>query len=131
MAVSYFAIQERLNEILEDLGKRQGEYEQAAEQKHKLIRDYELRLARTSLTARGDTATEKKWRALDAIAAAEDDIYGRMKEAEGKYEGLKAAVKVLETRATIGMSLLKSFEKEAGRAGRSQQPAWSENGGGS
>jgi hypothetical protein len=53
-----------------------------------------------------------------------------MKEAEGKYEGLKAAVKVLETRATIGMSLLKSFEKEAGRSGRAQQPAWSENGAG-
>lgn len=128
MALSYFAIQERLNEILEDLGERQNAYAEAAEDKHKLIRDYELRLARTGLTAKGDTATEKKWRALDAIAASEDDIYGRMKEAEGKYEGLKAAVKVLETRATIGMSLLKSFEKEASRSGRAQQPAWSGNG---
>jgi SNF2 family DNA or RNA helicase len=129
MPVSYFAIQERLGEIEEDLGTRQNEYEQAAEDFHKLTKDFELRMARAGLTAKGDTATEKKWRALDSIAAAEDTLYSDLKEAEGKYKGLQAAVKVLETRATIGMSLLKSFEKEAGRAGRAQQPAWSNGAG--
>lgn len=102
------AIMTRLEEIEQDLATRQNEYEAAAEDKHKLVRDYELRIARASLQARGDTATEKKWRALEAIAAANDGLYEKLTVAEGKYEGLKAAVRVLETRATIGQSLLKA-----------------------
>lgn len=104
-------IMERLEGIEQDLGERQNEYEAAAEDKHKLVRDYELRVARASLQAQGATATEKKWRALEAIAASDDELYAKLTEAEGKYEGLKAAVRVLETRATIGQSLLKAMAR--------------------
>lgn len=100
-------IVERLEAIEEDLEARQTDFEAAAGDFHRLVRDYELRVARASLQAQGATATEKKWRALEAIAAAEDGLYEQLKEAEGKYEGLRAAVRVLEQRATIGMSLLK------------------------
>src|SRR5690349_11482803 len=106
--MEYAQIVERLEEIEGDLADRQVDYEAAADNFHRLTRDYELRLAKASLVAHGSTATEKKWRALEAIAAADDDLYENLKEAEGRYEGLKAAVRVLETRATIGMSLLKS-----------------------
>lgn len=127
MPLTYFGVQERLGEIEQDLAERQNEYEAAAEDVKKLARDYELRMARTALTTKADTATEKKWRALDAIAAAEDDLYERLKNAEGKYEGLKAAVKTLEIRATIGMSLLKTMTRESREdlVRTDREPAWS------
>lgn len=106
--MEYVQIVARLEAIEEDLEVRQTDYEAAAGEYHRLIRDYELRLARVSMQTKADTATEKKWRALDAVAASDDGLYEKLKEAEGKYEGLKAAVRVLEQRATIGMSLLKA-----------------------
>jgi hypothetical protein len=110
--MEYLQIVERLEAIEEDLETRQTDFEASAGEYHRLTRDYELRLARASLAARGDTATERKWRALEAVAASGDGIYESLKVAEGKYEGLKAAVRVLEQRATIGMSLLKAQTRE-------------------
>lgn len=112
--MEYAQIVSRLEDIEGDLADRQIAYEAAAGEFHRLTRDYELRLARTSLQTKADTATEKKWRALDAVAAAEDGMYERLKDAEGAYEGCKAAVRVLETRATIGMSLLKAARETGG-----------------
>jgi hypothetical protein len=109
--MEYVQILQRLEAIEEDLAERQTAYEDAAGDMHRLIRDYELRIARASLAAHGSTATEKKWRALEAVAASEDGLYEDMKEAEGKYEALKAAVRVLEQRATIGMSILKAASR--------------------
>lgn len=103
----------RLEEIEKDLGERQNEYAEAAENRHKLVRDFELRAARAGLAARADTATEKKWKALVEIAAADDSLYEDLANAEGAYEGAKAAVRVLETRANIGMSLLKAHGRAA------------------
>ena len=124
--MDYAQIIERLEAIEADLEARQVDYEAAAGEMHRLIRDYELRLARASLAATGDTATERKARALVAIAAAGDGLYENLKEAEGKYEGLKAAVRVLEQRATIGMSLLKAQTRESGPQSQGQsQPQWS------
>jgi hypothetical protein len=91
-------IVKRLEDIEADLEARQAPFEIAAGDCHRLARDYELRLARVSLQTRADTATEKKWRAIDAVA-------------EGRYEALKAAVRVLEQRATIGMALLKAASR--------------------
>lgn len=108
MTLTYAQILGRLEEIEADLARLQPQYEAAATEVHRLVRDFELRVARTSLASRATTATEKKWRALDAIAAAEDDLYERLKTAEGTYEGCKAAVRVLEQRASIGQSLLKT-----------------------
>jgi hypothetical protein len=112
VSLTYEQIQARLEQIEDDLGHRQFEFEQAAEEKHKLARDYELRYARALVAAQGDSLKERQAAALLAIAAADDDIYQRHLEAEGKYEGLKAVVRVLEQRATIGMSLLKAHTRE-------------------
>lgn len=108
MRLTYDQILGRLEEIEQDLADRQPDYEQSAKDFHRLTRDFELRVARTSMTTKAATATEKKWRALDAIAAADDDLYDRLTTAEGTYEGCKAAIRVLEQRASIGQSLLKT-----------------------
>lgn len=107
MSLSPAEIMERLEGIEKDLATRQNEYEQAAEDRHKLVRDFEMRIAQGSLAAHGTTATEKKWRAMEAVAV-NGDLYTRLTEAEGKYEGLKAVVRVLEQRASIGQSLLRA-----------------------
>lgn len=114
MTMPYNTILERLEAIEADLQERQQGFEDAARDFHKLTRDFELRMARGSLTARADTATEKKWRALDAIAVSDDGFYEKLKNAEGNYEGYKAAVRVLEQRASIGQSLLKQAAQERG-----------------
>lgn len=115
MALSAIEIENRLEAIEQDMAERQSAFELAAAEKHRLAREFELRQARAFLAASGDTATERKARATEALAAADDGIWERMAEAEGRYEGLKAAVRTLETRATIGMSLLKVHSREASR----------------
>lgn len=113
MTVTYEQIQRRLEEIEQDLAIRQADFEVAANEKHRLVRDFELRHARAYLAAAGATATEKKARALEALAASDDGIYEKLMDAEGRYEGLKAAIRTLETRASIGQSLLRS-QREVG-----------------
>jgi hypothetical protein len=103
----------RLEEIDRDLEARQTDGEEAAEAFRRTAREMELRLAKGRLAASGDTQTEKKDRALVAIAASEDDLYERHSQAEAAYEGLKAAIKVLEVRTGIGQSLLK-WQRETG-----------------
>ena len=120
MSLSYSQIIERLEEIEADLGERQNEYEAAADDVRRLAREFQLREAHAFMAAKGDTATERKAKATIALAAAEDGIWERMGAAEGRYEGLRAAVRVLEQRGTIGMSLLKAQTREAG-----PQPQWS------
>jgi hypothetical protein len=105
-------ISRRLEEIERDLGDRQEPLAQAAEVYHRLTRDFELRMARAMVAADGKTATEKKAQALIAIAASDDGLYEDLTRAQGEYEGARAAVRVLETRATIGMSLAKSAPRE-------------------
>jgi hypothetical protein len=112
MALSYVQITDRLEQIEADLGERQTEFSKAAEDYHRLVRDYELRHARAMQVASGGTATEKKAQATIAVAASDDDLYARFLAAEGAYEGARAAVRVLETRAMIGMALLKSHARE-------------------
>jgi hypothetical protein len=112
MSLTYTQIVDRLEQIEIDFGERQEPFAEAAERFHKLTREYELRLARAMVAAQGKTATEKKAQALIAIAASDDSLYQDLKEAEGDYEGARAAVRVLENRSMIGMSLLKGASRE-------------------
>lgn len=112
--MSYLAYQERLQEIERDLAEKQPGYEQAADDAVRTEREFELRMARTKLTAKGSTETAKKDRALETIAAAEDNLYERYTDAQARYAALKVANKVLETRAMIGMSLLRAQQRETG-----------------
>lgn len=101
------AVMARLSEIEADLGNRQNDLEQAAGDRARLIRDWERRLAISTATAKGGDANARKQAAL-VMAAEQDDLYERLRDAEGAYAALYAVVRVLDTRATIGMALLKT-----------------------
>ena len=93
-------VQARLEDIEADLALRQNEIEPAAMAWFTSKRDRELAEAVAYAGAKGP-ATERK---IIAHLGAEE---------EGKWEGMKHVIRVLETRANIGMSLLRSH----GRAG--------------
>lgn len=112
MALTFNQIIERLEGIEYDLGERQEDFAQAAEDYHRLVRDYELRIARALVASDARTTTEKKAHALIAVAAASDSPLVALSDAEGRYEGARAAVRVLEQRAMIGMSLAKAHGRE-------------------
>lgn len=101
------AVLARLAEIETDLAERQNAYEEAAGAKFRLVRDWEKRLAIASAHAKGGDANARKQAAL-VIAASQDDLYDRLTDAESEYAAVHAAVRVLETRSTIGMAILKS-----------------------
>lgn len=96
-----------LEAISEDLAERQNEYEQAASDRARLVRDWERRLAAHVMTAKGSDAGARKAAALGA-AIAQDDLYERLMDAEGRFEGCRAVIKVLETRSMIGLGILRS-----------------------
>lgn len=105
MSLTPAQIEQRLQELEEDLAERQNAYADASEKWHRLAREREYQHAVEFMRAEGATVTERKETARQLttrIGIAE----------EGEYEGLKAAIRVMELRAMIGMALLKS----AGRA---------------
>jgi hypothetical protein len=93
-------ISERLESIEADLSERQRELEDAAMDWYRKKRDLEHDKAVAFLAAEGTVAERQ------AKAARDNSAIG--KEEEARYEAIKAVVRVLETRAAIGMSLLKS-----------------------
>jgi 7,8-dihydro-6-hydroxymethylpterin-pyrophosphokinase len=94
-------IMERLEEIEQDLGLKQNEYERAASEWFGIRRDKEKAWATAYLGADDGAVTDRK---ASAILASED--VGR--EEEARYVALKAAIDVLMARATIGQSLLRA-----------------------
>lgn len=92
-------IMARLTEIERDLAVRQNELEDAAMGWYRKKRDREYDWSVAFAAAEG---TDMKRR---ATATRESARVGA--EEEGHWEGLRAVVRVLETRATIGMALLK------------------------
>lgn len=94
-------IEQRLQELEEDLALRQGAYESAAEKWYRKLREREYQHAVEFMRASGDTVTERKEQAREVTS-----LIGITEEAE--YEGLKAAIRVMEQRAMIGMALLRS-----------------------
>jgi hypothetical protein len=97
----------RLEEIERDLAERMNDYEQAADDRARKIRDWEKRLAIHQKTANGANAEVRKATALVA-AIEQDGLYEELSDAEARYDALRVVVRVLETRATIGMSILRS-----------------------
>lgn len=90
----------RLEAIEQDLALRQMDLEQAALDWFRAKRDREKKWAEAYLEAEG---TDGARRAQANIAAVEVG-----KEFEAAWEGLKAVVRVLDTRAAIGMAILKA-----------------------
>jgi hypothetical protein len=101
------AVLERLAQIEHDLGERQNDYEDAAGARARLIRDWEKRLAIATAKAKGGDANARKQAAL-VMAAEQDDLYERLTNAESDYAASQAVMRVLETRASIGQSILRS-----------------------
>lgn len=93
-------VQARLEQIEQDLSVRQNVFEAAALSWYRVKREKEKRWAQAYLTASGPVH-ERKAHADLAVATV-----GVMEEAE--YEAVKAVVRTLEARATIGQSLLRS-----------------------
>jgi hypothetical protein len=99
------AVMERLIAIEEDLAVRQGTLESAALAWYRLKRDREKERAVKFIGAEGTVAER------NAIADRETALIG--KDEEALYESLRAVVRTLETRASIGQSLLRSQWRQA------------------
>jgi len=90
----------RLDEIDRDLANRLNEMEAAALAWYRVKRDKEKACAEAFLRATGTVAERK------ALADRETALIGVAEEAE--YEALRHVVRVLETRASIGQSILRA-----------------------
>lgn len=90
----------RLQDIEQDLATRQNQLEDAALGWFRAKRDKEHKHAVVFIGAQGTVAERTQQ------AAREASLIGR--EEEALYEALRAVVRTLETRSTIGMALLKS-----------------------
>lgn len=94
------AVQERLAEIENEMALKQNDLEAAAFDHWRSKRDKEKTRAEEFLQATG-TVAERNAKA-DTLTA---DIG---MEHEARWEGLKAVMRTLDTRAAIGMSLLRA-----------------------
>ena len=110
---------QRLEEIERDLAEHQNDLEEAAMDWFRVKREKERERARAFIGAEG-TVAERSAKAdiVTAMLGAEE---------EARYEALRGVVRVLETRASIGQSLLRSQTREAYGASSAAQPAWSNN----
>jgi glycine/D-amino acid oxidase-like deaminating enzyme len=93
-------VTERLEAIEHDLSERERELYDAAMEWFKKKRDLEHDRAVAFLAAEGTVAERQ------AKAARDNSNIG--KDEEATYEAIRAVVRVLETRANIGMALLKA-----------------------
>lgn len=100
-------VMQRLNAIEHDLAERQNEYEEAASDRARLTRDWDHRMAVSITRAKGPNAEARKAHAF-VMAVEMDDLYQHLTEAESTFEALRVVVRTLETRATIGMSILRA-----------------------
>lgn len=98
-------IADRLCAIEEDLANRESALEAAARAWFIAKRDRERHRAEVFLTSQG-TVAERQAHADKATA-----LDGR--EAEAEWEALRAVTRTLETRASIGQSLLKTYGRAA------------------
>jgi hypothetical protein len=94
------AVQSRLEDIDRALALLQNEIEQAAMEWFREKRDRDKKEAQAFLTAKGtDTARRMIARDEAATVGAEE---------EGRWEGLKALLKTLESRSVVGTASLKA-----------------------
>ena len=107
------AVMQRLVEIEADLAARQQILERSAMKWFQTKRDREREYAEAFLAAEGTVDQRKAHAAIHASTLG--------KEVEAEYEAVKAVVRVLETRASIGQSLLRSQSRNESPV----QPQWS------
>lgn len=116
------AVHQRLADIEHELALKQGPLEQAADDRARLTRDWERRLALQTKVAHGPSVDVRKANALTASilqdyhegpdgAGDGTSLYERLTDAEARYDSLRLVVRVLGDRATIGMSIKKTQER--------------------
>lgn len=93
-------VQERLEEIDQELAEKQNAYEKSAYDWFIARREKEYRYAIEYRKAEGTVAERSAW--ADAVTVQIGS------EHEATFEAIKAKVKLLESRASIGMAILKS-----------------------
>jgi hypothetical protein len=93
-------VQAKLEEIEADLAVLQNSVEEAAMSWFQAKREREKARAQTFMASEGTVAERE---ALAAYATATEGM-----EAEAAWEGKRAALKALEARGAIGMSILRS-----------------------
>jgi hypothetical protein len=118
--LTYAEILERLGNIESELGERSATGDKAAQDYYDTKRDFEVAWAKHYLGTSG-TVEERKQQTIMALWRS--DEYTEHVKAQASYEGWKAATRVLESRASILQSLLKSVTREAPQTG--PQPQWS------
>lgn len=101
------AVMRRLAEIEQDLASRQNDFEQAADDRARVVRDWDRRLAIHQKVAKGPNSESRKAVALTQ-AIEQDDLYDRLTDAEARYDALRVVTRTLETRASIGQSILRA-----------------------
>lgn len=111
MSLTVEQITTRLEQIEADVQQRQQKGESAAEAFHRAKRDYELEYAKKYMQASG-SPMERKQAALRGMDGTESMF--ALYEAEGAYEGWRAAMRTLELRASIGQSLLRNQREMGG-----------------
>jgi hypothetical protein len=99
------AVQARLEDIEVDLAVRQEDYESAALNWFRSKRDRERRRAEEFIKAEGTVAERS------ALADRETALIGVDEEAH--YEALRGVMRTLETRASIGQSILRAQSRAA------------------
>jgi hypothetical protein len=104
----------RLADIEKDLAERQNVLESAARKWFMAKRDKERARAVAFLGATGTVAERQ------AIADRDTALHGKQEEAE--WEALRAVVRTLEARASIGQSLLRAQSRLEPDV---PQPSWS------
>lgn len=112
--MTYHGYQKRLADIEQEMSDKQPDYEKYAENAVRTDKQFALRMAQGKLQAKGATETEKKDKVLVEIASAGDDFWTAYVEGQALYEGRRALMKTLESRAMIGMALLKAQQREVG-----------------
>ena len=118
--MTYAQIISRLEEIEEALAVLDQEQDHPAAAYFRAKRDWEHEWAKTYLRQEG-TVDERRNRTI--IALYSSPAYKALVTAEASYEAHKAKQRTLETRASIGQSLLRAATREAPQNG--PQPAWS------
>ena len=95
----------RLQAIEEDLAARQARLESAAMTWYRAKRDKEKARAVAFLSAEGSVAER------NAVADKLTALDGR--DAEAEWEAVRAVVRVLETRASIGQTIARTYGRGA------------------
>jgi len=118
-------VMKTLADVEADLAIRQVELESIADEKVRVQRDMDKTMARATVVAQGASKEIRQSNALLAVVTSGSDLYERLTNLDARYESLKAAMRALETRASIGQSILRALTNEANRSSR--DPAWSQS----